>query len=76
MIGFDKAAPASAMKEAHPQMHSIRTKFALTVVGLIMITLGIATGIGVISIRNLGRDDADQMLIVVLTVEGQRLCDY
>ena len=43
-------------------MHSIRTNFALTVVSVIIITLSIATAIGVISIKNLGRDDADQML--------------
>lgn len=43
-------------------MHSIRTKFALAVVSVIILTLSIATAIGVISIRKLGRDDADQML--------------
>ena len=43
-------------------MHSIRIKFALAVVSVIIITLSITTAIGVTSIRKLGRDDADQML--------------
>ena len=43
-------------------MHSIRTKFTLAVVSVIIITLSIATFIGVISIEKLGSDDADQMI--------------
>ncbi|MBR2768247.1 MAG: response regulator [Solobacterium sp.] len=43
-------------------MHSIRTRFTLTVVSVIIITLGIATAIGVISIKKLGSSDADQLI--------------
>ena len=34
-------------------MHSIRTKFTLTIVSVIIITLSIATIIGVVSIKKL-----------------------
>ena len=64
------------MKEAHPQMHSIRTKFALTVVSVIIITLSITTAIGVISIRKLGRDDADQMIHLTATTGAMNLEQY
>lgn len=43
-------------------MHSIRTKFTFTVVSVIIITLCIATAIGVVSISKLGSDDADQVI--------------
>ena len=43
-------------------MHSIRTKFTLAIVSAILVSLSIATAIGVVSIKNLGRDDADQMM--------------
>lgn len=57
-------------------MHSIRTKFALTVVSVIIITLSIATAIGVISIKNLGRDDADQMLHLTAKTGAMNLEHY
>jgi diguanylate cyclase (GGDEF)-like protein len=68
-IGYD-------MKEVHPRMHSIRTKFTLTVVSVILITLSIATAIGVISIKNLGRDDADQMIHLTATTGAMNLEHY
>ena len=64
------------MKEVHPRMHSIRTKFTLTVVSVILITLSIATAIGVISIKNLGRDDADQMIHLTATTGAMNLEQY
>ncbi len=57
-------------------MHSIRTKFTLTVVSIIIITLSIATAIGVISIKNLGRDDADQMIHLTATTGAMNLEQY
>ena len=57
-------------------MHSIRTKFTLTVVSVILITLSIATAIGVISIKNLGRDDADQMIHLTATTGAMNLEQY
>ena len=57
-------------------MHSIRTKFTLTVVSVILITLSIATAIGVISIKNLGRDDADQMIHLTATTGAMNLEHY
>ena len=57
-------------------MHSIRTKFAVTVVSAIIITLSIATAIGVISIRNLGRDDADHMLHLTAKTGAMNLEHY
>ena len=57
-------------------MHSIRTKFTLAVVSVILITLSIATAIGVISIKNLGEDDADQMLHLTATTGAMNLEQY
>ena len=57
-------------------MHSIRTKFTLTVVSVILITLSIATAIGVISIKNLGRNDADQMIHLTATTGAMNLEQY
>ena len=57
-------------------MHSIRTKFALTVASVIIITLSIAAAIGVISIKNLGRNDADQMLHLTARTGAMNLERY
>lgn len=57
-------------------MHSIRTKITLMTVISIIITLSIATVIGVISIRKLGRDDADQMLHLTATTGAMNLESY
>ena len=57
-------------------MHSIRTKFTLTVVSAIVITLTIAAAIGVISIRKLGSDDADQMIHLTATTGAMNLEQY
>ena len=57
-------------------MHSIRTKFTLAVVSVILITLSIATAIGVISIKKLGRDDADQMIHLTATTGAMNLEQY
>ena len=57
-------------------MHSIRTRFTLTVVSVIVLTLSIVTAIGVYSIRNLGRDDADQMIHLTATTGAMNLESY
>ena len=57
-------------------MHSIRTKFTLTVVSVILVTLSIAMIIGVVSIKNLGRDDADQMIHLTATTAAMNLEQY
>lgn len=57
-------------------MHSIRTKLTLVTVSAIIIALGIATAIGVVSIRKLGRDDADQMLHLTATTGAMNLESY
>ena len=57
-------------------MHSIRTKFTLTVVSVIIITLSIATIIGVISIKKLGSEDADQMIHLTATTGAMNLEQY
>ena len=57
-------------------MHSIRTKFTLTVVSVIIITLGIAAAIGVISIKNLGREYADQMIHMTAETGAMNLEQY
>ena len=57
-------------------MHSIRTRFTLTVVSAIVITLTIAAVIGVISIRKLGSDDADQVIHLTATTGALNLEQY
>jgi len=57
-------------------MHSIRTKFTLTVVSVIILTLSIAMVIGVVSIRKLGREDADQMIHLTATTGAMNLEQY
>ena len=57
-------------------MHSIRTKFTLTVVSVILITLSIATAISVVSIKNLGREDADQMIHLTAKMGAMNLEQY
>ena len=57
-------------------MHSIRTKIILLTVGAILFTLSIATVIGVISIKNLGRNDSDQMLHLTATTGAMNLESY
>ena len=57
-------------------MFSIRTKFTLTVISVIIISLIIATVIGVISIRKLGSEDADQMIHLTATTAAMNLEQY
>ena len=57
-------------------MHSIRTKFTLAIVSAILVSLSIATAIGVVSIKNLGRDDADQMMHLTATTGAMNLEHY
>lgn len=57
-------------------MHSIRTKYTLLTVTAIIITLSIATIIGVVSIKKLGREDADQMLHLTCTTGAMELESY
>ncbi len=57
-------------------MHSIRTKFTILTVSAIIIALSIATIIGVFSIKNLGRSDADQMLHLMCKTGAMNLESY
>lgn len=57
-------------------MHSIRTKITLFTVAAIILALSIATTIGVVSIRNLGRNDADQMIHLACTTGAMNLESY
>ena len=57
-------------------MHSIRTKFTTLTVTAIVIALSIATLIGVIFIRDLGRSDTDQMLQLMCTTGAMNLESY
>ncbi|MBR5341279.1 MAG: EAL domain-containing protein [Erysipelotrichaceae bacterium] len=57
-------------------MRSIRTKFTLLTVCTIVAALGIATAIGVISIRKIGRNDADQMMHLTATTGALNLESY
>ena len=57
-------------------MHSIRTKFTITVISVIIITLSIAAVIGVISIQKLGSEDADQMIHLTATTGAMNLERY
>ena len=56
-------------------MRSIRTKYTLLTVCAIIVALIIATVIGVVSIKNLGNKDAEQMLSLVCTTGAKEL-DY
>ena len=57
-------------------MNSIRTRFTLLTVSAIIIALSIATLIGVVSIRKLGRNDADQMLHLTCSTGAMNLDSY
>ena len=57
-------------------MHSIRAKFTLMTVSAIVFALSIATTIGVISIRNIGMNDADQMMHLTATTGAMNLDSY
>ena len=56
-------------------MHSIRTKFTLMTLSAVLFALSIATVIGVISIRNIGMNDADQMMHLTAATGAMNL-DY
>ena len=57
-------------------MNSIRTKFTLLNLCTILVAISIAAAIGVISIRNLGRDDADQLLHLTAETGAKNLDAY
>lgn len=57
-------------------MHSIRTKFTLLAVCTMIVAIGIVTSIGVVSIRKLGRSDADQMIHLTATTGAMNLESY
>ena len=57
-------------------MHSIRTKITLLTVIVVIATLVIATTIGVISIKKLGRSDADDMLHLTCATGAMDLEQY
>ena len=54
-------------------MNSIRTKITLLTVCIVIIALSVATVIGIISIKKLGRNDADQMLHLTATTAALNL---
>ena len=54
-------------------MHSIRTRLTLLTVSVVIITLSIATAIGAISTKDLGRNDADEMLHLTATTGAMNL---
>ena len=58
------------------KMHSIRTKITLLTVIVVIATLVIATGIGVFSIRKLGKSDADEMLHLTCATGAMNLERY
>ena len=62
--------------EKERKMRSIRTKITLLTAAVVVVTLGIATAIGVSSIKNLGRSDADQMLHLTATTGAMGLEVY
>ena len=57
-------------------MNSIRTKITLLTVCIVIISLSVATVIGIISIKKLGRNDADQMLHLTATTGVLNLESY
>ncbi|MBO7702319.1 MAG: hypothetical protein J6S36_05385, partial [Eggerthellaceae bacterium] len=57
-------------------MHSVRTKITLLAAAVVVVTLSVATAIGVDSIKNLGRNDADQMLHLTATTGAMGLEVY
>ena len=57
-------------------MNSIRTKFTLLTVCAVIVSLGIATYIGVTSIKNLGNSGAEQMLSLVCRTGKLNLESY
>lgn len=57
-------------------MKSIRSKLMLLAVCTILIALGIATWIGVTAIRELGRNDADEMLHLTSTTGAMHIENY
>ena len=57
-------------------MHSIRTKITLLTLIVVAAALSIATVIGVVSTKKLGRDDADQMLHLTAATGAMHLESY
>ena len=57
-------------------MHSIRTKLTLLTMSVVVIALCITTAIAVVSIRNLGSEDADEMIRLTCTKGALNLETY
>ena len=57
-------------------MHSIRTKITAMTVGVMIIVMTIATGFGVTTIREIGRHDADQILLLLCQTGEKNLDHY
>ena len=57
-------------------MNSIRTKFTLLTVCAIVVSLSVATFMGVVSIKNLGHSDADKMLQLMCRAGALNLETY
>ena len=57
-------------------MHSIRTKITLATVGTIVVTMAVATILGVIAIGNIGSRSANQMLYLLCETGEKNLDHY
>ncbi len=57
-------------------MKSIRTKITLLTLSVVLVTVSAVALVGVISIRKLGRNDADQMLHLTATTGAMNLESY
>ena len=55
-------------------MHSLRTKITVVTISAIIITMIIATVFGVVAIRNIGRNNSEQSLLL-LCEAGQKSLD-
>ena len=57
-------------------MHSIRTKISAATIGAIIITMIIATVLGVVAIRDIGTSSSEQMLMLLCEAGQKNLDDY
>jgi hypothetical protein len=57
-------------------MHSIRTRISAATIGAIIITMIIATILGVVSIRDIGITSSEQMLLLLCEAGQKNLDDY
>ena len=57
-------------------LHSIRTKISASTIGAIIITMIIATVLGVVAIRDIGTKSSEQMLMLLCEAGQKNLDDY